>query len=66
MIVGQELDVANVEDHVQRELGAGCFQDEGSALLLGGERGNQTCVREAGKGADVVWVPSVFCVSYQA
>lgn len=55
--VGQELDVANLEDHVEGETVAGCLQHGKSFLLLGRERGNDACVGEAGQGSDVVGVP---------
>jgi hypothetical protein len=58
MVVGQELDVANVKNHVQSQLKTCVFEDLGGAGLLGGESGDQAGVREAGEGFDVVGVPS--------
>jgi hypothetical protein len=56
--VGDELDVADFEDHVESETLAGGFEDLESLFLGVGERGDEARVREAGEGADVVGVPS--------
>lgn len=59
VVVGQELDVANVENHVQREALGRLFKDGGGALLGVGERRDEPRVREARQRADVVGIPSV-------
>lgn len=59
--VGQELDVADLEDHVEGEAVAGCLEHGQSFLLLCGERGNNARIGEAGQRADVVGVPSKRC-----
>lgn len=58
VVVGQELDVANVKDHVQREALARLFQDRSGVLLGVRERRDEACVGEARQRADVVGVPS--------
>lgn len=55
--VGQELDVADVEDHVQREAVAGGLEDLEGLQLGGGQGWDDALVGEAGQGADVVGVP---------
>jgi len=59
MVVGQELDIAHVQNHVQRMLLA-CLLENGNGAFLGlGKSGDETCVREAGQGTDKVGVESV-------
>ena len=55
--VGDELDVADFEDHVQGEALAGCFEHVGGFDLRGGERGDDALGGEPREGADVVGVP---------
>ena len=57
--VGQELDIPDVEDHVQGEALAGLFEDFEGVELSGGEWRDDARVGEAAEGADVVGVPSV-------
>jgi len=63
MLVRQNLDVADIEDHMQGEFEAGVFEDLGGAELGRGERWNQARVREAGKGFYVVRIPPFALVS---
>lgn len=56
--VGEELDIANVKNHVQGEAVAGGLEDLESLDLGGGEGWDDALVREAGQRADVVGVPS--------
>jgi hypothetical protein len=60
MRIGQELDIANIENHVQRETLAGFFKNLQGLVLCWGQRGDDSCVTEAAEGTDVVWVPSGF------
>lgn len=57
VVVGQELDVTNVQDHVQSEAQAGLVKDGSGAELLGRKRRDDALVAEAGQGLDVVWIP---------
>lgn len=66
VLVGQKLDVANLEDHVQRETQARVLEYLYGLLLGLGKRGNEALVRETGERADVVRVPPVIDVSYSA
>lgn len=61
--VGDELDVADVEDHVQGEALAGLLEDFDGFELLGRERGDDAGVGEAGERADVVGVPSALLLA---
>ena len=56
MCIGQELDIANLEDHVQRQLGAGVFQYLGGVLLLFRQGRDESRVAEARQAADEVWI----------
>jgi len=59
MVIGQELDIAHVQNHVQRMLLA-CLLENGNGAFLGvGKSGNETCIREAGQRTDKVGVESV-------
>jgi len=55
--VAEELDVADLEDHVQRQAHAGLFQHGGGVLLRFGERWDDAGVAEACQGFHVVGVP---------
>lgn len=55
--VAEELDVADLEDHVQRQAHAGFFQHGGGVLLGFGERRDDAGVAKAREGFDVVGVP---------
>lgn len=44
VVVGQELDITNLENHVQRQPHAGVFEDLDSTLLLLGKSGDETLV----------------------
>lgn len=57
--VGDELDIADVEDHVQGQTLGGFFQNAEGFLLAVGEGGDDALVGEAREGADVVGVPSI-------
>ena len=57
--IGEELDVADFENHVEGKAETGCFEDGGCFFLGGGERGDDAGGGEAGEGADVIGVPSV-------
>ncbi len=57
--VGEELDVADGEHHVQGEAGACGFEDGEGGFLGGGEGGDEGEGGEAREGADVVGVPPV-------
>lgn len=57
MVVGEELDITNIQDHVKSKAQAGLVEDASSANLLRRERRNETLVAETGQGLDVVWVP---------
>jgi hypothetical protein len=48
VVIRQELDVANVENHVQCELEASVLEDLGGARLLRGKSRDQASVGEAG------------------
>lgn len=61
--VGDKLDVADVEDHVEGEALASLFEDFDGFELLGGERGDDSCVGEAGERPDVVGVPSALLLA---
>lgn len=58
--VGEELDVADFKGHVQSEPGAGFLEDSQRFLLSSRQGRDYAGIGEAGKGLDVVWVPS-FC-----
>lgn len=55
--VAQELDIANLKNHVQRQPLARLLKNLHSPQLLLAERRNQALVREAGEGLDVVGIP---------
>jgi len=57
MLVAQELDVSNLQDHVQSQPVACFLQHLGSFELLGREGRDDTRVRESFKRLDIVWVP---------
>lgn len=59
MRVGDKLDVTDVKDHVECEALAGLLENFDGFELLGGERGDDAGVGEAGERADVVGVPPV-------
>lgn len=59
--VGQELDVADLEDHVEGEAVAGCLENGQSFQLLCGESRDDARVGESGQRADVVGVPPERC-----
>ena len=48
MVIGEELDVTDVKNHMKSVLDAGRFKNFGSTLLFGGESGDQTGIGEAG------------------
>lgn len=56
--VGEELDVTNIENHVEGEAEAGGLKDFHSLDLLWGERWDDACIGETAKGLNVVRVPS--------
>ena len=58
MLIGQELDVAHFQDHVQGFAQARLFEDVGGIELRGREWGDFALVAEAREGADEVRVPS--------
>ena len=58
LCVGDKLNVADFEDHVQGEALAGCFEHLGGFDLCGGEGGDDALGREPREGAYVVGVPS--------
>lgn len=60
MRVGQELNIPNIQHHVQTQPGTGILQHLQRLELRLRERGDDACVREAGERAHVVRVP--FCV----
>lgn len=57
MRVGDELNVADLEDHVQRQAHAGLLQHARSFLLRFAEGRDDACIAEAGEGVHVVRVP---------
>lgn len=61
--VGDELDVADIEDHVEGEALAGLLEDFDGFELLGGERGDDAGVGEARERADVVGIPSALLLA---
>ena len=63
MRVSQELNVTDLEDHVEREFHAGIFEDLDSLVLSGREGWDDSRVGEAGERADVIGVPSERFVS---
>lgn len=58
VLVVHELDVSDVEDHVQGEALAGVFEYADGFALGGGEGGDDAAVGEALEGLDVVGVVS--------
>ena len=54
--IGEELDVADFKDHVQRETEAGLFEDRDGFFLLGGEGRDEAFGGEASERAEEVWV----------
>ena len=60
MGVGDELDIANVEDHVEGEALAGLLEDFNGFELGRGEWGDDASGGEAAERADVVGVPSIY------
>ena len=64
VLVGEPLNVADVEDHVQAEAHASFFQYGEGGLLGGGEGWDPAGVGEAGEGADEVGVPSALSKSW--
>lgn len=60
VLVVQELDLADLHDHVHLQAGAGCFDDVGGFELGGGEGGNEAGGGEAGRGAEEVGVEPFF------
>ncbi len=58
VFVGQELNIADIEDHVQRQPVARLLEDVGGFELGGAKGRDDAFVGEAGEGADVVGVPS--------
>ena len=63
--VGEELHVAYFEDHVQGHPLACSLEDVGGAQLGGREGGDGALGGEAVEGADVVRVPSEWCIMRQ-
>ena len=63
--VGDELYIADLEDHVQREALAGCFKYVRGFALRRGQWGYDAFRREALQGAHEVWVPPSALVSYR-
>lgn len=61
MRISQELNITNIQNHMQRETVARLLQHLQSFLLGVRERRDDACVGEAGERADVVGVP--FCVN---
>lgn len=59
VFVGQELDIADFEDHVQGQALACVLEHVDGFELSGREGRDDAVVGEAGEGADVVWVPSL-------
>ena len=57
VVVRQELDVADIQDHVKSETQAGLVEDSSSTNLLRRERRDDALVAKARKGFDIVWVP---------
>lgn len=60
MVVGKELDIAYIENHVQRKLLACLFKDSNGAFLCFGKRRDLTRVRETGQRTDKVGIESIF------
>lgn len=58
MRVRQELDIADIQDHVQRKSVAGILEDLDSVELGIAQWGDDARVGETGQRADVVRVPS--------
>lgn len=57
VFVAQELDVTNLENHVQREAHASVFENLSSAKLFSRKGWNDTGITETCEGLDVVGIP---------
>lgn len=57
VLVAQELDITNLEDHVESETMASILENLCGLLLLWTEGWDDTLVGEARKRLDVVWIP---------
>jgi hypothetical protein len=57
MRIAQELNITDIQHHVQRETDASLLEDAESLFLSLGKSGDDSRVAEAGQGADVVGVP---------
>lgn len=58
VFVGEELDVADFEDHVQSKLETCVFEDLGGFELGGRQRRDDAGVGETGERFDIVRIPS--------
>jgi len=56
MLIGKELDVANLKDHVESQASTGFLQNVGGFKLGRGEGRNEALVGKACKRSDEIWV----------
>ena len=58
VFVGQELDIADIKDHVQRQPAPRLLEDVGGFALGGREGRDEPFIGESGEGTDEVGIPS--------
>jgi hypothetical protein len=63
VVVGQELNISHVQNHVQSKAQAHLVENRSRPLLLWRQSRDEALVTEACQGLDVVWVPSAVLVS---
>ena len=57
VVVRQELDVTDIQDHVKGKAQAGLVEDSSSTDLLWRKRRDEALFTEACEGLDIVWIP---------
>ena len=61
VVVRQELDVTDIQDHVKGKAQAGLVEDSSSTDLLWRKRRDEALFTEACEGFDIVWIPPDLC-----
>jgi hypothetical protein len=57
VVVRQELDVTDIQDHVKSEAQACLVEDSSSTNLLRRKRRDEALFAKACEGFDIVWIP---------
>ena len=61
VVVRQELDVTDIQDHVKGKAQAGLVEDSSSTDLLWRKRRDEALFTEACEEFDIVWIPPDLC-----